>query len=107
MIPGAVRLLLVPASLTACGLSPFRGLLNRHHVALLHRVIISPEQMRRHAAPGPPGLRKFRERLGVRPLTQAESDAGGFLNRQIASRERIGMAEAEQQIDVGGPRPDT
>ena len=62
--------------------------------------------MRRHAAPGPPGLGHFRERLGIGPLAQAEGDARGFLNREIAGRKRVGMAEAEQQIDVGGPRPD-
>ena len=33
--------------------------LNRDHVALLHHVIIGPQQMRRHAAPGPPGFAPF------------------------------------------------
>lgn len=59
--------------------------------------------MRRHAAPGPPGLRKFCQRLGVRPFAQAEGDAGGFLHREIAGRESIGVAQAKQQINIGGP----
>ena len=62
--------------------------------------------MRRHPAPGPPGLGELRQRLGVRPLAQAEGDARRFLHGEVAGRQGIGMAEAEQQINVGGPRPD-
>ena len=63
--------------------------------------------MRRHATPGPPGLGHFGECLGVRALAQAEGDARGFLHGEIARRKRIGVAETEQQIDVGGPWPDS
>ena len=63
--------------------------------------------MRRHAAPGPPGLSHFGERLGVRPFAQAEGDARRFLDREIAGRKRIGVTEAEQQVNVGSPRPNS
>ena len=63
--------------------------------------------MRRHAAPGTPDLRHFCQRLGVRPLAQAEGDTRRFLDRQIAGRKRIGVTEAEQQVNVGGPRPNS
>ncbi len=60
--------------------------------------------MRRHAPPRPPGLRQFRERFGVRTLAQTEGDTRGLLHREIAGRKRVGVAEAEQQINIGGPR---
>src|SRR5450759_5916701 len=62
--------------------------------------------MRRHAAPGPPGFGYFYKPLGVRPLAKPKRDARGLLHGEIARRKRIGMAEAEQQINIGGPRPD-
>src|SRR5664279_5331432 len=62
--------------------------------------------MRRYAAPWPPGLGQFGQRLGVWPLAQIERDAGGLLYREIAGRKGVGVAETEQEIDVGGPRPD-
>ena len=40
------------------------------------------------------------------PLAQTEGDARGFLHREIAGRKGVGMAEAEQKINIGGPRPD-
>ena len=61
---------------------------DRHHVALLHRVIIGPQQMRRHAAPRPPGLGHLGQRLGVRPLAQAEGDARRIPARRGRRRER-------------------
>lgn len=62
--------------------------------------------MRRHAPPRPPSLRQFRERFGVRTLAQTEGDTRGLLHREIAGRKRVGVAEAEQQINIGGPRSD-
>ena len=62
--------------------------------------------MRRHAAPGPPGLGHLGERLGVRPLAQAEGDARRFLHCEVAGGKSIGVAETEQQINVGAPRSD-
>ena len=50
--------------------------------------------MRRHTAPWPPGLGHLGERLGVRPLAQAEGDARGFLHREI------GKAVAKGSIDL-------
>src|SRR6185312_5921715 len=37
---------------------------------------------------------------------EAESDLDPLLYRDIAGRPGVAMAEAEQQIDVGGPRAD-
>ena len=62
--------------------------------------------MRRHAAPRPPGLGDFCERLGVRPLAQPKRDARGLLHGEIAGGKRVGVAEAEQEINVGGPWAD-
>jgi len=62
--------------------------------------------MRRYAAPGPPAFRDLAEPLGVWPLAQIERDARGLLHGEIAGGKRIGMAETEQQINVGGPRSD-
>jgi hypothetical protein len=44
--------------------------------------------------------------LGVRPRRQREGKACRFLQRQVARRPRVGVAEAGQEIDVGRPRPD-
>ena len=37
---------------------------------------------------------------------QRKGDPGGFLQRQIAGRPGVGVTEAGQQINVGGPRTD-
>ena len=63
--------------------------------------------MRCHATPGPPGLSYFGECLGIRAFTQGEGDARKFLNREIARGKRIGVTEAEQQVDVGSPWADS
>ena len=49
--------------------------------------------------------------LASKPLAsgrvlQAESQARGLLQREVAGGEGVGMAEAEQQKNVGGPGPD-
>ena len=62
--------------------------------------------MRCHPAPRPPGLRTRDHLLGVGTRLQAEGNPRGFLQRQIARGKSVGMAEAEQQIDVGGPGAD-
>ncbi len=62
--------------------------------------------MRRRAAQRTPRLRQRRHLLGVGRVVEAEPDLDRFLHRDIAGRPGVGMAEAEQQIDVGGPRAD-
>ena len=62
--------------------------------------------MRRGAAQRPPGFGERRHFLWRRPRLQAEPDLDGFLNGDVARRPGIAMAEAEQQIDVGGPWAD-
>src|SRR6185312_14070200 len=54
--------------------------LKRDALAALDDVIVGPEQMRRHAPPRPPRFRDLRQRLGVRPLAQIESDAHRLLH---------------------------
>src|SRR5262249_15476445 len=81
--------------------------LNRHHVPLLHCMIVSPEQMRCHAAPRTPDLRHFCESLGIRSLAQTESNPRRLLDREIPRGKCVSMAETEQKIDVGGPWPDS
>src|SRR5262245_63519164 len=63
--------------------------------------------MCRYAAPRAPGFCHSGESLRIRTLAQAERDPRGLLNRQIAGRECIRVAEAKQKINVGGPRTDT
>ena len=62
--------------------------------------------MRRCAAQRTPGFGQRRHLLGARARLQAQSDFNRFLYGDIAGRPGIAMAEAEQEIDVGGPRPD-
>ena len=62
--------------------------------------------MRRRAAQRTPWLRQRRHLLGGRARLQAEADLDRFLYRDIAGRPGVAMAEAEQQVDVGGPRAD-
>jgi len=69
-------------------------------------MIISPEQMRGYASVRPPDFRE-RDHLFVgRTRLQRKGNARGFLQGEIARRPGIGVTEAEQQIDIGGPRPD-
>jgi len=63
--------------------------------------------MRSHASPRTPGLRHLCEGLGVRPFAETEGDARRLLDCEIAGRKRIGVAEAEQKINVGGPWSDS
>ena len=62
--------------------------------------------MRRGAAQRPPGFRQRRHLLRGRPRLQAESDLDRLLHGEVAGGPGVAMAEAEQQIDVGGPRAD-
>ena len=48
----------------------------------------------------------FASALASGRLRKPKRDARGFLHGEIAGRKGVGMAEAEQQIDVGGPRAD-
>ena len=47
-----------------------------------------------------------RHLLGVGPRLQPEADLDRFLHGEVARGPGIAMAEAEQQIDVGGPWAD-
>jgi len=62
--------------------------------------------MRRRPAPGPPWFRQSRRLFGGGAGVEVQSDPHRFLYSEIATRPRIAVAEAEQQIDVGGPRAD-
>ena len=62
--------------------------------------------MCRRATQRPPRIRERLHLLHRRPRFQAEADPHRFLHSEIASRPRIAVTEAEQQINVGGPRPD-
>ena len=80
--------------------------LHRNGVALFDRPIIGPQQPRRHSAPRPPRLGQRDDFLRGRPRRQREGKPRGFLQGKIAGRPGIRMAKAEQQVDVGRPRPD-
>src|SRR4051794_4890330 len=84
----------------------FALLVRGHSLALLQHAVIRPPQMRRGAAIRPPGFRQRRHLLGVGSLLEAKPDLDGLLHGDVASRPRIAMAEAEQQINVGGPGAD-
>jgi hypothetical protein len=60
--------------------------------------------MRCHASPWTPGLGHFRQSHCVRALAQTKGNASRLLDREIAGRKRIRMAETEQQINIGSPR---
>jgi hypothetical protein len=45
--------------------------------------------------------------LRRRPLALPERDPRGLLKREVARGKRVRMADAEQQIDIRGPRSDT
>src|SRR6185437_10320633 len=72
--------------------------LNRHHITLLHDMIIGPKQMGCHAAPRPPGLGDLGERLGVRTFAQTKSKACGFLHGEVAGRKGIRLPTAVRSI---------
>jgi hypothetical protein len=59
-----------------------------------------------HPAPRPPFFAELRHRLGIGPLLQPEGEARRLLQGEIAGRPGVGVAEAEQEINVGGPGPD-
>src|SRR5438132_6069097 len=62
--------------------------------------------MRRRAAIGAPGLGQRRHLLYSWPLLQSQPQLYRLLNGEIAGRPGVAMAEAEQQINVGGPWAD-
>ena len=90
-----------------CAAGFCRFALNRHHVALLHRRDNRPTT---DAPPRRATAARLRailvSALASGRLRKFERDARGFLHGEIAGRKGVGMAEAEQQIDIGGPRPD-
>ena len=63
----------------------------------------APSPRRRAMAPA---LGQRDELLHARPRLKAVGDTRRLLQGEIAGREGVGMAEAEQQIDVGRPGPD-
>jgi len=75
-------------------------------LALLDRPVVGPPKMRCRAAHRTPRLGERRHLLCGGARLQPKSDFHRFLHREIARRPGIAMAEAEQQIDVGGPRAD-
>src|SRR6185437_7604891 len=77
-----------------------------HALALFLHAIIAPPQMRGRAAQRPPRFAERRHLLWRRPRLEAEPDLDAFLYGDVAGRPGVAMAEAEQEIDVGGPRPD-
>ena len=81
--------------------------LHRHGIALLHRAIVRPQQPRRHGAPGSPSLGDFLELLRGRALALLERELCCLLQREVTGRKRVGMADARQEINVGGPGADT
>src|ERR1700744_3225391 len=99
-----------PSSSTGIGVAALRfGCLFGWHwrsLAAFDGVIVGPEQMRRHTAPGPPRLGELGHALGIGTLPQPKRDARRLLQGKVASRPGIGVAEAEQEIDVGSPRSD-
>jgi len=56
--------------------------------------------MRGSTAQGTPRLRQWRHLFRGRARLQAESDLDRFLDRYVARRPGVAMAEAEQQVDV-------
>ena len=74
--------------------------------SLRHPAIIAPQDPGGDGAPRSPGLGHRLQLFGRRPRFQVESDACRLLQRKIAGRPCIGMAEAGQQIYVGRPRAD-
>src|ERR1700731_4392003 len=80
--------------------------LKRYRIALLDGAIIGPQQPRRDAAPGTPEIGKGDGFLGIGPDGQSEGEPRRLLQGEIAGRPGIGMAEAEQQVDVRRPRTD-
>src|SRR6185437_12886276 len=77
-----------------------------HALALFQHAIIAPPQMRRRAAQRTPGFAERRHFLRRRPRIQAKPDLDAFLDRDVTGRPGVAMAEAEQEIDVGGPWAD-
>ena len=78
----------------------------RRSLAPLGGPVIGPQQARRDAAPGAPGLGEHDRLLRRRPFRQREGEPRRLLQRKVAGRPGVGMAEAEQEVDVGRPRAD-
>ena len=85
---------------------PPSTLLPDHAGALLDAAIVGPQQPRRDAAQGPPALGDLFQLARVGPLLETERQPRRLLQREVAGGKRVGMAEAEQQEEIGGPRPD-
>src|SRR5215470_2130028 len=81
--------------------------LYRDRIALFNGPVVRPQETRRHAAPGPPRLRKHADFFRGRPLQQPKSQPRTFLKGKIAGRPGIRMSEAKQEVDIGRPRADT
>jgi hypothetical protein len=62
--------------------------------------------MRGGAAQRAPRLRQRRHLFRGRARLEPKSDLDGFLYGEIAGRPGVAMAQAKQQIDIGGPRTD-
>src|SRR5687768_3868375 len=55
---------------------------------------------------GPPAFGARQKLLLLRPGVETEGEARGFLDREVARRKNVRVAEREQQIDFGRPAPD-
>ena len=80
--------------------------LDQHAVAALRDAIVRPEQPRRDCAIRPPAFGERPHFLRGRALVESEGEARGLLQREIAGRPGVRMAEAGEQIEVRGPRTD-
>jgi hypothetical protein len=69
--------------------------LDRHGIALFDRAIIRPQQPRRHAPPRPPAFGHALELLRGRSLLFPECEPRRLLEREVAGRKGVGVADAE------------
>ena len=82
-----------------------RGLTPARRCAGLEGGVVGPQQAGGDAAPGTPALGELQHRLRVRALGELQGVLGGDLQGEVARRPAVGAAQAEQDVDVGGPRP--
>ena len=69
--------------------------------------IISPKQPRGDRSPRSPSLRDVDHLLWFGPRFEAKGVSHRVLQGEVAWRPGIGSSQAEQDVDVGRPRPDT
>ena len=72
----------------------------------LTSAVVAPEHLRRDPAPRPPALGQGDEVARLGTGLEAVGEPRRLLEGEVAGREGVGVAEAEQEVDVGGPGPD-